>query len=543
MQLAKKLFGELRSSPHDHIIYHLLRGGDNGYDALSPKQLHNLSCDLSATILKALSGERIVLIAMNSSLEFIVAMTACIYSGITFIPVPLPKTKNDATRISRIIEDCSVCSVLCRERELNYFENIELPGNQLKCIAIEPVQLTDNANEEWRPIQFQPHQSDTVVIQYTSGSTYHPKGVLINEKNILNNHQQVAQCWRLSQEKVVLSWLPHFHDMGLFGGLIYPLLSGMKTIKMSPEDFIKKPSRWLAAIDHFKVYCSGGPAFAFEICLDVITDKQLHQWDLSSWQVAFCGADYVPASLLPRFRTKMKVAGLNPEAVLACYGLAESTLFVGGQRCWNHTIDGVNAEERILPNFKSEGCYIDSKNLENIKIVDLKTNREVFEGNEGEVCIAGASVTRGYRNVKIDSILLNGQSWLKTGDIGCIRKQCLFITGRIKDMIVIHGKNIFPNDIALSVFQLNENLNPHASAVFREKNSPNRFIFLIERKNRQNIELEKELAEVIKTHIQQQFGITITQAHILKRGALPKTSSGKVRRSDIERNHQFMGII
>ncbi|MDG9670571.1 AMP-binding protein [Hahella sp. CR1] len=534
--VAALLVEGLKSSPQEYILTYLNKGGELGETRYSPSQLLSASAAYAERLRRAMNGAHVALLSMEPGCDFVVALLGCLFSGTTAIPVPAPRSTKEMSRLQAIMEDSRTRHVICDANTLAYFQENAASAEGLQLIHIptsgDDVDGQQNASVQEPTITPFAFPHEPVIIQYTSGSTKAPRGVKVTEKNILANQRISAEKWRFAPEKNMLSWLPHYHDMGLFGSIIYPLISGMQCVLMSPVDFIKQPLRWLAAVSKYRAAISGGPAFAYQLCLDIAPDEFINGLDLSCWQAAYCGADYVPHQLLENVRKRFSAAGLHPRSVLACYGLAESTLYVGGEKVWEDLPEVFAQRSNDLTT--CEGCYL-GRTFDHIRILSAEGGSDKEAGEAGKIFISSDSVTEGYVNAPLPTFVENGRTWLDTGDIGFIKDNYLFITGREKDMVVIHGKNIFTNDLALNAANIIHTLNPNACVLYKRE-PDHRLTMLIETKNK-TAEFDEEKIALIKRQVFDEFGVSLIDVSILPRGSMPRTSSGKVQAELVRRSY------
>lgn len=542
--LPQKIFDVISQMEHENCMYFLKKGGDDGREGMRPEDLNARAVKLARFFVEEYSDEMQFLVSMELGADFVVTILACIYARKAFIPVPLPKTSSEVTRIKGIQSDCGVSVALVSSRSRRYFESEVLSSvfKSVYCVNMPDIDAfyREPFDIEWHYSNLQsnlPGQSeeDLVVIQYTSGSTSEPKGVRISSRNILANHHEVASRWRFNHSDSFLTWLPVFHDMGLFGIVHRMFLSGMQMYMMSPEDFVKKPIRWLKAISAYKIYNSGGPPFAYEMCLGALERENTAELelDLSNWKIAFCGADYVSHELLERFRQAFARYGLERNAVFATYGMAESTIFVMGQRFWSES----EYQDKTTSQTLSEGCYFPDDVSANFTVFDEGRHEHAGECEEGEILISGESVTGSYVSQPLDVVMLDDKRWVRTGDLGFIKQGCLYISGRKKDLLKINGRSLYANDIVATLNQYFACLNPHAADVFKKEFSSNSLVLILELNTKLrsfDATFLNELKQDVKTILFKEFGVGTEDIILLNRGTLPKTTSGKVRRNLVE---------
>jgi acyl-CoA synthetase (AMP-forming)/AMP-acid ligase II len=298
-------------------------------------------------------------------------------------------------------------------------------------------------------------------LQYTSGSTATPKGVMVSHGNLLHNEAIIQQAFAQTSESVIVSWLPLYHDMGLIGNVLQPLYVGAHSVLMSPVAFLQSPFRWLKAISHYRATTSGGPNFAYDLCVRKITEEQKAGLDLSSWQLAFNGAEPIRAETLDRFAKAFASCGFRREAFFPCYGLAEATLFVAGKTQSNAPAVIKHFETAALSNNRVIEATDESQDRlslvgcggpgmgQTILIVNPETARVCPPGDVGEIWVSGASVAGGYwnqpeateRTFHASLAESSAGPFLRTGDLGFLQAGELFVTGRLKDLIIIRGRN------------------------------------------------------------------------------------------------------
>ena len=534
INLASKLRQVLSESEHSWQYCFLERGGDGNEVYLSPKQLIEASESMAEKLVESTPAGSSIILLLDHGPDFLIAFLACIFAQRIAIPSPVPRFGLHEERFRQMFKLCLHAYVLAKEKNFKTVQQVLCDeGEQFESnlLSFELVSADIKPVLKGELPGFSTAPEAPVAVQFTSGSTSQPKGVMISSKNILTNHDEVASRWCFHHDKVVLSWLPVFHDMGLFGGLIYPLLSGLKVVQMDPLHFIQKPQRWLEAISRFKVNFSGGPAFAYDICNELDRNKLSKSIDLSSWEVAFCGADYVPSNTMALFRSNYSSCNLSPSSVIPVYGLAEATLFVAGEPNPNYL-----SSKKYDGNF-TEGCYLGGGDRFDIEIRDIKSNDILLDGEVGEICYEGGSVTQGY--YLQESGLFSGM--LKTGDLGFIQDGHLFVCGRIKDLIVKYGQNISPSSIEQLASSVNTLLNPHAAAAFQIGFPDGPVVLLIEVKKEAKGFLSDQggLRRIIVNRVQQALGISLSKVAFLKRGELMRTSSGKIQRQAVARKFQL----
>ena len=482
------------------------------------------------------------LLIMPAGPEFLLTLLGCLFAGVIAVPLPEPSSGAHVERLSGVLQTSGVSAILCvstNAEALSALLGGAASDTPCKLLAMD---VAERAAQPAVCAGLHNSPDETVIVQYTSGSTRSPKGIALSSKNILANAMLVRDEWRLPAGTVSVSWLPHYHDMGLLGGLLYPLLigEGFHSVQMSPLAFLQHPMRWLQAISHFRAAVSGAPAFALGLCVDHITDDQLQQLDLSCWHTAFCGAEPISVDVLQRFRLRFSPAGFDPGALYATYGLAESTLFVAGHRLWPEDPAPQEAvDTRIAPSRLSE------QTRAQFLIVDPESLQRVPDGTIGEVWVAGPSVSSGYVSAELANdeasafdAALPGDStaYLRSGDLGWIGPAGLYISGRRKDMLIANGVNVAATDLEWLAAEQEPLLNPLAAAAVAltvDQGSEGAALMIEVRTSSGTVSQPAAVADRIRRSILARYGIHLQRIEFLKRGSLERTTSGKIRRARV----------
>ena len=564
----------------ERVAYTFLADGETDERRMTHLHLH-LRASVIATRLMRLGirpGARALLL-YEPGLEYIAGFFGCLYAGVVAVPayppdpVRLPRT---LPRVQAIVADARASVVLTTELIFSMADLMFEGAPDLGALNWLPTDsLSGEESNEWTPPDI---DADALaLLQYTSGSTGQPKGVMLSHGNLIANARAITDVFGIEQDSIGVSWLPPYHDMGLIGGIMQPLFVGRPTVLMSPLSFLRRPMRWLEAISRVQGSISGAPNFAFELCARKATDDDCAALDLSSWDVAFCGAEPVRQVTMRAFADRFRDCGFMPEAFFPCYGLAESTLLVtGGKHDAPTTVHGFSARDleqgRATVASSNEdgraliGCGWPAPDHE-VLIVDAATKRPCDNGTIGEIWVRGPSVAAGYWQLDADTehtfgatLDGDGRRFLRTGDLGFLFLGELFVTGRSKDMIVIRGRNYYPHDIETTVERAHPALRPSSGAAFSvEAGGKERLIIVheIERRyrrdrrrkarqgggdrrasypdidafkpNRAAIDFpaisQAILEAVADEHHVQPFAVVLVRA-----GTVPKTSSGKIQR-------------
>jgi acyl-CoA synthetase (AMP-forming)/AMP-acid ligase II len=544
----------------NEIAYTFLESDDTRR-TLTWQQLDQRARTIAAELLNhAVPGDRALLI-YPPGLEFISGFLGCLYSGVVAVPAPPPRRNRKADRLSAITRDCNPRLLLASSSTI---ENIDTSSLQYN--GVRNVILTDSCTiavgETASDDRSLPHISGeaTAFLQYTSGSTSLPKGVVISHSNLVSNEIAIQSAFGHDKSSVVCGWLPAFHDMGLIGIVLQPMFVGIHAILMSPVGFLSNPLRWLSAISQFRVTTSGGPNFAYDHCVNMISESDCSGLDLSSWSVAFNGSEPVRSRTLERFFKRFQKHGFRKESMFPCYGLAEATLFVSGSRLTdNPEADSVSEKIRQIE-FTTDAattvgeivsCGTPAPNLD-VVIVCPDTLRRLHDGSVGEIWIRGNSVSSGYwsdpdGNAAFCGIYTDQPDdihFFRTGDLGYIRSNQIHVSGRLKDLIIIRGLNVYPNDIEAIVETIVAPGTSGGVAACGVLNSGEEEIAVVIEANREHLRLsrrsfdseetfvafQQSLAKV-RHQVGEALGVKISHFAFLAPKDFPRTSSGKVRRS------------
>ncbi len=494
------------------------------------------------------AGERALLL-YPAGLDYIAAFFGCLYAGVVAVPTYPPRRNRLDPRIQALVADAQATKVLTTTDILSDMAQRLAQVPELKN---QQWLATDNLAEEladnWQVSDI--HSDTLAFLQYTSGSTGTPKGVMVSHGNLLHNEEMILQGFGHTENTVFVGWLPLFHDMGLIGNLLQPLYLGIPSILMSPVAFLQKPYRWLQAISRFKATTSGGPNFAFDLCVQKITKEQRAQLDLKSWEVAFNGAEPIHAQTLERFSETFADCGFRREAFYPCYGMAETTLFIsGGLKTKPPLVYQVEEtaleQHRVVAASEEEGTrsivgcgqtWLEQK----IVIVDPESFRPCSEQQVGEIWVSGPNVALGYWNRTEETqqtfqayLADTGEGpFLRTGDLGFLQNCELFVTGRLKDIIIIRGGNHYPQDIELTTEKSHPALKTNSGAAFSVEIAGEERLFVaqeVERTALKNLNTD-EIVSAIRQAIAEQHELQVYTLLLLKPATLPKTSSGKVQR-------------
>ena len=470
-------------------------------------------------------GDRALLL-YPPGLEFVAAFVGCLQAGVIAVPAypPRPHDRSQA-RLRAIARDAEPRAALTTSTIVAALASAPLPE-----LAAVRFIATEELGESGADLP-EPDPESVAFLQYTSGSTAVPKGVMVTHANLVHNERMIGEAFAQDENSVVVGWLPLYHDMGLIGNVLQPLHAGARCVLMSPVSFLQRPLRWLEAISRYRATTSGGPSFAYELCARRIPAAQREGLDLSSWRVAFNGAEPVRAATLERFVEAFAPCGFRAEAFYPCYGLAEATLFVTGGDAGR--VPRVESFEDHRPRVSCGRAWGDLR----VAVVDPELGVELPPGAEGEIWIGGPTVARGYwRNPEaterdFHARLADGEGpFLRTGDLGRMGAGELYVTGRIKDLIILRGRNHYPHDIELTAERSHPYLRPGGGAAFSiEVAGEERLVVVheVERRRRSGF---GELSEAVRRAVAEEHEAHVHEVVLVRAGAVPKTSSGKVQR-------------
>lgn len=491
-------------------------------------------------------GERVVLMHLSRR-QFAVSLLACLYAGAIAVPVPpTGGSRHHAVRVAGIVKDVAPCATFTDAALAPDVSRLlaACGYGSVPCLAADAVPV----RVPWHRPDLSP---DTVAyLQYTSGSTGAPRGVVVTHANLLANLASLEEALEARPGERVGGWLPFHHDMGLVGQLLLPLWLGGTSVLLSPEAFLKRPARWLEAIGRYGIGVSGAPDFAYDLCTRQVTDEQVAGLDLSGWRVAVTGGEPVAASTAQGFIERFAPAGFRPEALTPCYGLAEATLLVSGGRTGaapaTRAVDGEALERHEL---RAPRAGRAPRTLvacgrpygSEVRIVDPRSLREVPEGGIGEIWVRGAGVAGGYWRDRsasaevFDAVAADGEGgYLRTGDLGTMLDGMLHVTGRLKDMIVVAGRNLYPQDLEHAVQGISALFG--TGTAFSLPGERERVVMVQELRTHKRYDLDLDgLADDVERCLAEEFGISVDGVLLVRPGTIRRTTSGKVERAATRR--------
>ncbi len=536
-------------------LYRFFENGEEETDSRTFLELYNRAEIIATNILEHVKPGDRVLLLFPSGLDFTDAFFACLLAGVIAVPAFPPKGKRRIGRLEKIAFDCAANLILTTETtyvKTNKWFNNEV-FNDVKWLRTDKI-------ENKKSNQLPKITSNTIAfLQYTSGSTGDPKGVIVSHSNIIHNNTLIKNAFHHTQKTIGLSWLPIYHDMGLIGNILQAFFVGFEILIMPPTAFIQKPLRWLSLIAKNKVTYSGGPNFAFDLCINHIKEEVVESLDLSSWRTAYNGSEPIRPETMNRFASHFSNAGITKVSLFPCYGMAETTLVVSCSK-YNNPPIVLQLEKEKLYNGKIKPFEEGKDELGKIefvgngpvlgdlkvKIVNPETKQLCKNGEVGEIWISGPSVAKGYwKREKLTEEIFNAQiiyangkvntklgSFLRTGDMGFLENNELYLSGRLKEMMIINGVNHFPQDIEQTVQYSNSDLQSNAGvALSTEINGKQELIIVqeIKRTSMRNYDLDRIVRDVCNA-VFVEHELSVYSILLVIPGRVGKTSSGKIQR-------------
>ena len=542
----------------DQLAFSFLDDGETPTDSLTFGELDQRARAIAVVLRsRGLAGQP-VLLQYRSGLDFVTAFFGCLYGGVIAVSAyPPTSNRSKSDRLQKLVQGCDARAVLTNGITLNDLKKAEANGNALGL----PLLCTDAVDPaEAESFRDPGSNRDSIAfLQYSSGSTGDPKGVIVSHGNILHNQALIKQGMATGDHTVFVSWLPLFHDMGLIGNVMQPLYLGVPCYLMPPIAFVQKPVRWLNAISRYRGTCTGGPNFAYDLCVAKVNEADRAGLDLSSWEVAYNGAEPVRAATLRRFVNAYAPYGLSARSIYPCYGLAEATLFVSGPRAGSSSgVLTVDAEElqkgaaQLVESGHPKAREIVSCGRiwgdQTVLIVDPATQRECEDGVTGEIWLQGESITRGYwlrpdADREAFAQLSNAPergTLFRTGDLGFMRDGELYVTGRLKEILIVRGRNHYPHDIEHSVQQSWAGFVGGGGAAFLTGEEGEEQLVVVQEIARTALSSydHRQALECARKAVAHVHGLTLAELVPIRPATLAKTSSGKIRRSFMRQAHQ-----
>jgi acyl-CoA synthetase (AMP-forming)/AMP-acid ligase II len=523
------------SQTPDRVAYRFIKGAGLDATELRYGELWRLVRQLAVLLRARGLGGRQVLLICKEQRTFVIAFFACLAAGIVAVPTALPRRKALIGRLQSLLENADARAILCDSSEV---EVLAAANGAVGYVDLQAL-LGDVASTEATAMscaglpQIPPEA--VAFLQYTSGSTGDPKGVVVTHANLIANSAVIQKAMDISAASAVFTALPLFHDMGLVGGMLQPMYAGCTGHCMSPAEFVQYPERWLQCISKFEITVSGGPNFMYELAARSVGPELVDVCDLSTWKVAFCGAEPIRAATVNLFRERFASRGFQPNAFYPCYGMAEATLFITGH------VPGRALVLHDGPNGCRVGCgvvYGDTT----VRIVDPDTMQPLADGQVGEIWVRGSSVTQGYwQRPELSGATFHARlseggpgTYLRTGDLGLVLNGELYVTARLKDVIVMYGKKFAPQDLEAEAQASHEALCEQGCAAFSVAGADGESVVLVCELRRawlRRPEAWPAIARAIAAAVSAAHALTLADIVFIKPTTLPRTSSGKVRRA------------
>jgi acyl-CoA synthetase (AMP-forming)/AMP-acid ligase II len=539
------------ATPEEMVLLFLIDGEEEG-PRLTYSELDRQARGIAAVLRdRAEPGERALLL-YEPGLDFVAGFFGCLYAGLLPVPACPPRLDRLAQTwqtLSAIASDCRPCAVLTTSDLAATLErgvaNL-LPDAPPRCVATD--QVDQSHAHRWRDPGIKP--DDLAYLQYTSGSTRDPRGVMISHRNLMHSERMIEAAAEHRGMGSGVCWVPLYHDFGLIAGPLQGIYHRSPVYIMSPLAMLQRPIRWLRAIDRYRSDTSGGPNFGYDLCVQRIPPEHCEGLDLRTWSVAGVGGEQVQAGTLERFLDAFAKYGFRPETFCPCYGLGEATLGV------TSVAKAERPKVRILHATALEQWHVveappespDARTLvscgrplvdQRVAIVDVETRMACPEERVGEIWVAGPSVAQGYWNRPEETEhTFRGRlddtgdgPFLRTGDLGFLSGGELYITGRLKEILVIHGRNHYPQDIEATVQSLHQAFRPGCGAAFETDGEGQPRVVIVQELDRRSRGLDlKELVGDIRQAVAERHELTVADVQFLEPGSLPRTSSGKIQR-------------
>lgn len=518
----------------DKVAFTFLADGEEVESELTFGELRRRARTIALTLVQAgLTGEAVVLFHPPGR-EFICAFCGCLMAGVVAVPLQPPTTRRLLDRAQAVFADCDAAAVLTTVAGAAGVESL-VSSRGLRLIATDS--LAEAAGELSATAVW---PTSAAIMQYTSGSTGSPKGVVITHGNLISNSTQIGQAFATCPTDIGVNWLPLLHDMGLIGNVVHVIHQGITCVHMSPQAMIRKPIRWLRAVARFGATISGGPDFAWRLLCERVRAEDLADLDLSSWRVAFSGAEQVRPGTIDQAIELLAPARFRETAFLPCYGMAEATLIISG-----------GPSDRLPQVARPEGAAADGPGYVacgqpvpagSVAIVDPAGPVAIADGWIGEIWVTGAHVAAGYWGKEEETDLTfrahlpcDPRPWLRTGDLGFLRDGQLYITGRIKDLLIVNGRKHHPEDLESTVQTLVPGCATGVAAAFQaDVDGLPRLVIAVEMAERpEDQAAHTRLVDEVRNAVWSHHEILIDAVVVVRTGRLPRTTSGKVRRGEI----------
>jgi 8-amino-7-oxononanoate synthase len=494
-------------------------------------------------------GDRVVLL-VPPGLDYVASFFGCLYAGVVAVPAYPPNPRRPDPRVARIVADCGARLALVSEALMSRLDGWLALTPELDGITwLDAAGLANGDADVWRHPAAT--SSSLAMLQYTSGSTGEPRGVMLTHANLLENSAVIHRVSEHREHDNGVFWLPPFHDMGLIGGILQPVYAGLSAALMAPATFLQRPLSWLEAMSRYRATTSGAPNFAYDLCVERISAEERETLDLSAWRTSFNGAEPIRADTIARFEAGFAASGLRRGVILPCYGLAEATLLVSGGPAERppRTVcaDRRGLEAGELRTTEEGGAHAvvlvgsgEPVSAEAVAIVDPDTTTRCAEGQIGEVWVTGGSVAGGYWNrPELSAATFRARlpdsphNFLRTGDLGALVQGQLVVTGRLKDLVILEGRNYYPHDIETAAERSHPSLRPGFAAAFGvggETGGRERLILVAEVIRQHKPEGDGALFQAVRAELAATVGVVPEEIVLIRQNTIPRTSSGKIQR-------------
>ncbi|MGX1808174.1 AMP-binding protein [Nocardia sp. NPDC055321] len=538
-----ELLGDRATTNGEKAAFEFLDDEGRASEALTYRELDLRAKALATHLSSTYSPGDRALLLHPPGLEYVISFYACLYAGVIAVPL-FPPQRARLDHIDEVARDCAASVVISTSATLSRMR--EAPGEtyleSLPRISSDSFEATPDSMSEFTPRVF-----DIAYLQYTSGSTSAPKGVIITHRMMLQQCAELAYTWGIDTDSTVVSWLPHFHDFGQVSGVLLPVYSGIRAVLMAPATFVKNPIRWLDAVTAYRGTHSGSPNFAFDLCSEKTTPEQRAALDLSSWRMVSNGAEPVRRATLDRFQETFLPHGLPPTAVTPGYGLAEATLkLASGTSAAPYVATRFDNEalgrRKVVPGGMSPAtelvaCGTTTLPTE-IAIVTPESGVRVPDGEIGEIWASGPIVAPGYWNRDSESAAVfraritgaeDDRTYLRTGDLGFFHRGELYICGRIKNLMIVNGVNYYLEDLEATVVNCDESLRAGAVLAFAVERAGQESLVVAAEPRAEDLDPER-LVATVHDAVARTHGIAPSAIVLITEGTVPRTTSGKLRR-------------
>ncbi|HKH93447.1 MAG TPA: aminotransferase class I/II-fold pyridoxal phosphate-dependent enzyme [Gemmatimonadaceae bacterium] len=531
----------------DDVVFRFLSGDGNEEGRLTFGELRSRAIGIASGLREhADAGDRVVLL-VPPGLDYVASFFGCLYAGAVAVPAYPPNPRRADPRVHRIIADSRARLALVHSSLASRLESWLALGDAPPQVRwLDVAELAGTGDD--RALGVPRASSDLAMLQYTSGSTGEPRGVMLTHENLLHNSSVIHRVSAHRRGDSGVFWLPPFHDMGLIGGIVQPVYVGLPTALMAPATFLQRPLRWLEAMSRYRATTSGAPNFAYDLCVDRTTERERAALDLSAWRTSFNGAEPVRADTMARFVEAFASSGVRRDVIVPCYGLAEATLIVSGGPA-ERAAQALRVGRRALEQgtlsaaepgedtavLVASGTPADEHEM---AIVDPEALTSMGDGQIGEIWVSSPSVARGYWGRPHETTATFGgrlvhseKSWLRTGDLGARHEGALVVTGRLKDLVILQGRNYYPHDIEVAAERSHADLRPGFSAAFSVGgHRTEELVLALEVTRHHRPSDDAALFHAVRTELAATVGVVPHEILLLRQNTIPRTSSGKIQR-------------